>query len=151
MAGYAAYKSGDLKKSSDFHSYALDIIKSYPKEDEKIYWLEAISYYNLSISSSLQYQRSDAEAYIIKAFEITMNHNINQLKSRIVSLYEEYFGEIELEDNQANEIIPQKLEFNFIPGALENKNNNKIVELRCETPKNRNKKSKSSKRSLSRV
>lgn len=111
--------------------------------------LETVCYYNLSISSSAQYQRSDAEGYISKALELVMSGEADPVKHKVLSLYEDYFGEVQIEENKLED-TSNKLEFNFIPGALD-KPNNKIVELRCETPKDRNKKTKSSKRSYSRV
>ena len=102
------------------------------------------------MACALQYQRADAENNIAKALEITVNNDIKPLKHKVMGLYEEYFGEIELEENKKQEDSSFRLEFNFIPGALE-KANNKIVELRCETPKDRNKRTKNSKRSLSRA
>lgn len=149
MAGFAAFKSGDCKKSNEFNLACLDVIKSFPKEDSRYAYYEAVCYFNLSVSHSLMYQRADSEVYISKALDIVMRDNIDELKNRIIPFYEEYFGEIEISDENVDEQSPQKMEFNFLPGAPETVNN-KIVELRCETPKER-KRNKNSKRSLSRA
>lgn len=66
--------------------------------------------------------------------ELVINHNLQTLKSRVIPLYEECFGELPEQENQNFEEVQQKLEFNFLPGAPE-KSSNKIVELRSETPK----------------
>lgn len=151
MAGVSAFQSGDYKKSKEYHLYALDIIATTVKDEEKAYWMQCISYYNLSVTSSLQYQRCDAEGYIAKALEICMTHNVIQFKQRILMIYQEYFGEIQVYEEEENaKDPPQQFEFNFLPGAIE-KVNNKIVELRCESPNDGNKRKKNSKRSLSRA
>jgi hypothetical protein len=148
MAGYASHKSRDNKKSVDFHLCVADIIKSLNLEDPRYLSPLAIAYYNLSISSSLLYNRADAESFIAKSLEIVLANNLPGLKSRIIPVYEEYFGELPVEEESKLEENPQKLEFNFLPGAPE-KNSNKIVELRSETPKER-KRVKNSKRNFSR-
>ena len=151
MAGFAAFQSGDYKKSRDFGLNALDVVNNFVKDENKAHWMETVIYYNLSIASSAQYQRSEAEGFISKALDVCMMHNISQFKQRIIAMYEEYFGEfVEEEENKNEEVETKRLEFNFIPGAIE-KDNNKIVELKCESPKDRAKRTKNSKRSLSRA
>ena len=148
MAGYAAHKSGDNKKSCDFHLCVADIIKSLSLEDTKYLSPLAIAYYNLSVSCSSLYNRTDAESYIAKSLELVLTHNLQGLKQKIIPVYEEFFGEVPIHEESRYEEVPMKMEFNFLPGAPE-KNSNKIVELRSETPKER-KRMKNSKRNFSR-
>jgi len=148
MAGFSAFKSGDQKKSCDFHLCCVDIVNSIGQQDVKFLTPLAIAFYNLSISCFLLYIRGDAEAYIGKSVELVINHNLQPLKSRVISLYEECFGELPEQEDQNFEEVHQKMEFNFLPGAPE-KNNNKIVELRSETPKEK-RRMKMTKRNFSR-
>ncbi|CAG9312142.1 unnamed protein product [Blepharisma stoltei] len=149
LSGYAACLTGHHQKALELNIEALEVLSKYsdhlqlanPQDVEIYNSYQAISLYNLSVEALHTYLRADAMEFISKAVYIVDHYTVSSalIRNKIIWLYQELFGSPYVEsipEPSRNLSRFQGTDLNFMPGVKEEEEQgNKIVKVRCESPK----------------
>ena len=146
MAGYTACRLGKHKLAVQQHKDNLDLLNAFAAqfeyaaaaEVEAYVVLRVVTLYNLAVESMHLYLRQDACNYISLAGELAEEmQDYVLLKYKVRWVQDELGMRTSIQEAPPEPIDePAEASLNFLPGGPQQQGDNKLVEVRCESPIN---------------